>query len=135
MGFLSSLFGRGGDGGAGRFVSEEALRANIAKQIRMSPLTLAELRKHGVPEAEARRLEFFFYTNSSEKAAALTGALRGIGYEADARGAAKNKREFVVTGWTTPMQMSDAVVAPWAERMCRLGFEHDAEFDGWGTNV
>ena len=49
-----------------------------------------------------------------------------------------NGKEF------TPTQLSafvlkklvadtEAVVA-WTEQMCRLGREHDCEFDGWGTN-
>jgi hypothetical protein len=29
--------------------------------------------------------------------------------------------------------MNELEVVSWTETMCRIGFEHDAEFDGWGT--
>jgi hypothetical protein len=29
--------------------------------------------------------------------------------------------------------MDLASVLNWTETMCRVGFEHDCEFDGWGT--
>ena len=39
-----------------------------------------------------------------------------------------------ITGWTTPLEMSANLVLDWVDQMCNLGFEHDCEFDGWGTN-
>lgn len=30
--------------------------------------------------------------------------------------------------------MDTRLVVEWTKEMCRLGYSHDAEFDGWGTN-
>ena len=42
---------------------------------------------------------------------------------------------FSVIGLTTPVRMDETTVVQWAEDMCRTGFAHDCEFDGWGTLV
>jgi hypothetical protein len=101
----------------------------------MSPQTVAELRKLGVSDSAQRRLEFFFYADVEDNAQRLATALHGLGYQAEAKVAAGDSRLFVVTGWTTPIKMDDASVVQWAERMVRLGYAHDSEFDGWGTDA
>lgn len=134
MRFLASLFGRSSKEPA-RFVSEPEFVQNLAKQKQMTPQTLAQLREHGVTESSSRRIEFFFYTNTDGKAQGLAASLCGLGYQAGGAAAATDKRLRVVTGWTTPMKVSDSVMVAWTDQMCRLGYDHDAEFDGWGTNV
>ena len=47
---------------------------------------------------------------------------------------ASDKKQFVVTGWTSRMKMDDQTVLDWTGRMCDVRHEHDCEFDGWGTN-
>jgi regulator of RNase E activity RraB len=131
MGFLPSIFNRRPK----RFLTEEAHRTNLVRQKTMTPQTIAQLRKHGVAEATRLKLEYFFYTNDASKAAQLAGKLRTLGYEASSGRSAGVKKLELVTGWTTPIQMSDKPAIAWTEQMCQLGFEHDAEFDGWGTPV
>ena len=135
MGFLGSLFGCSKGKDAPRYVTEQAYRDNVAKQIKMSPLTMAQLRKHGVTESKSLKLEFFFYTDAPAKAQGLVRALQGLQYEVQSGPSASNRRILVVTGWTSPMKMDDETVVAWTEKMCRLGYDHDAEFDGWGTNA
>ena len=79
MGFFSSLFGCRQGGGDGRFQSEEAYAQKRARQLKMTPLTVAQLRKLGVTDETQLKLEYFFYTNSIEKAAALSQALTALG--------------------------------------------------------
>jgi regulator of RNase E activity RraB len=100
----------------------------------MTPATVSELRQHGVTDQRQLKLEYFFYTNTREKAAALAQKLGELGYTSSHDRAAGNKKQFVVTGWTSPMQMDERIVLAWTGRMCELGQEHDCEFDGWGTN-
>jgi regulator of RNase E activity RraB len=100
----------------------------------MSPLTLAQLRKYAVTESTMLKLEFFFYTNDDHKAQHLAAALRQLGYEVEAGPSASDQRVLAITGWTTAMQMDEGAVIAWTGRMCRLGFEHDCDFDGWGTD-
>ena len=116
-----------------QFVSEPSFEQNVIKQIEMTPLTMKELRKIDVAEERELKLEYFFYTNSSQKANALAQELEKLAYQVEARQSASNKKLFVVTGWTTQMKMEDKIVASWTKKMCDLGYDFDCEFDGWGT--
>ena len=64
----------------------------------------------------------------------MAQALVAIGYTAAARPSATDSRVFVIIGWTSPMAMDGPTVLEWTRRMAALGFEHDCDFDGWGTN-
>ena len=97
-------------------------------------MTVAQLRKLGVTDSKSLKLEFFFYTDTEPKAQALETALKQLQYDAASQPSAGNSRQFVVTGWSTPIKMSESEVVSWTDKMCRTGFEHDAEFDGWGTS-
>ena len=136
VGFFGSLFGCSkGDGDKPqRHVSEPAFRENLAKQTTMSPQTVAQLRKHGVTDQANLKLEFFFYTDKEAKGQALAKALADLRYQVECGPAAGDTRLILVTGWTTPINMGEGAVVAWTEKMCRLGYEHDCEFDGWGTN-
>ena len=115
------------------YVSESAFETNLSNQIAMSPEVLAQLRKLGVKEDTMLKLEVFFYTNSPTKAAGLDAYLTGQGYALENRAVPDEKSTFVVTGWSNPVQMSEATLIEWTEEMCRIGKDHDCEFDGWGT--
>src|SRR5687768_5435199 len=78
MGFFSSLFGCSKSDEAPRFVTEAEFQQNLAKQKKMSPMTLAELRKLGVPESKSLRLEYFFYTDTEAKAQSLAASLKQL---------------------------------------------------------
>jgi len=117
-----------------RFVTELQYRENLEKQCGMAPEALAQLRQCGVSEDKDLRLVFFFYTNSGATMKALADALQLIGYEVEYGESAADDGTFIVTGWTSAIRMTEDVIISWTEKMCRIGFEHDAEFDGWGTN-
>jgi Regulator of ribonuclease activity B len=136
MGFFGSLFGCSKADGdkPRRYVSESAFRENLAKQTTTSPQTVAQLRKHGVTDIANLKLEFFFYTDKEAKGQGLAKALSDLRYQVECGPAAGDSRLVLVTGWTTPIKMSEPSVVEWTEKMCRLGYEHDCEFDGWGTN-
>jgi len=128
---LSDLFSRRPN----RFVSEEEFEANLKSQMAMTPQTLGQLRAYDVTPEQRRRLEFFFYTDTLEKAAALAAELKDRAYEVDCRPSASNAEVQLITGSTSEMTMSDATVLNWTREMCILGFKHDCNFDGWETNV
>jgi hypothetical protein len=132
MGFFATVFGCGKSDG--RFVSEKAFQKNLAQQVTMTPQTLTQLRKYNVTPQKSLKLEYFFYTDTNEKAVALAEVLKQKGYSVEYGQGAGKKGELVVTGWTSPMLMTDALVLKWTEDMCKVGFEHDCDFDGWGTN-
>ena len=134
MGFFSTLFGCGQDGGDGPFQTAEVYTQNRARQLTMTPQTVAQLSQYGVTGESQLKLEYFFYTNTKEKAAALVQALAALGYTGSYDHSASDKKQFVVTGWTSRMKMDNQTVLDWTGRMCDAGHEHDCEFDGWGTN-
>ena len=134
MGFFSSILGGRQGGGDGCFQSDDAYMQNRGRQLAMTPQTVAELRKYGVTNESQLRLEYFFYTNTKEKAAALAQKLAELGYAGSYDHSVSDKKQFVVKGWTTRMKMDDLTVLDWTGRMCDLGHEHDCDFDGWGTN-
>ena len=144
MGFFSSLFGcnKPSDNGkkhsapseASVFVSEPEFNANRTKQITMAPQTTEQLHGYGVTDESRLKLEYFFYTNTKEKAEELARDLASRGYNSNHDVAAGDPSLFVITGWTTPLQMSNEVVTAWTGEMCDLGYKFDCEFDGWGTN-
>ena len=130
MGF-PSLFSRGSK----RFWTKEAFQQTLAKQLRMSPITLERLAELSVGTEDQFKLEYFFHTDSTRKASALTGDLEELGCQAEQQRSAADERLSIITGWTPPLTMSHTILQVWTERMCRLGFERDCKFDGWGTTT
>ena len=100
----------------------------------MAPQTLEQLRSLGVTDKSRLKLEFFFFTNSDQKAAALAEVLKKRGYEVQHGASGDPERPFLITGWTDKMALDDATVVAWTREMCQLGFDSDCGFDGWGTN-
>ena len=135
MGILSMILGASGANGEdARFVTEAAFQSNLDRQTSMSPETVAQLREYGVTADSELRLEYFFYTNTREKAQALAEVLEAKRYRVGLGPSASDDSLTVVTGWTTPIIMDSENVVKWTEEMTRLGYAHDCEFDGWGTN-
>ena len=62
------------------FVTAESFRANLASQADGDAATLTELRKYGVSADSEHKVEFFFYTNTLDKAEALASALEPVSY-------------------------------------------------------
>lgn len=133
MGIFTKLFGSKFDGGDSSFMSESEFVKNREKQIAGGTQTLAELRKYGVTNASHLSLEYFFYTNTREKAASLAKKLSQMGYSAEYRHSASDKKLILVTGWTSKIKMDDDTLLDWIGSMCDIGQENDCDFDGWGT--
>jgi len=137
MRILSWLLGNNGGrvqvAEVSKFVTEQAFLSNLASQTEMSPATVAQLREHGVSPDTKLRLEYLFYTNATEKAEALAKALETEGYTVEYGPSASDKKLIEVTGWTTPIRISNDVIVQWTREMTHLGYQFDAEFDGWGT--
>ena len=106
---------------------------NLSRQAALLPRSVAFLRQQGVTGQSWEKLLFYFYTDTMEKAAALAEVLRQKSY-AVAHGPDPRKRySFRISGWTTPLLMAEPIVLEWVKEMIGLGFEHDCQFDTWGT--
>ena len=88
----------------------------------------------GIGEDKKLSLEFFFYTNSAEKATNLARDLEALKYSVTTENSVSDKKLFLVTGWTTKMEMSEPIVMDWTTKMTEMGYKCDCEFDGWGTS-
>lgn len=120
--------------GNSKFVSEKEYKKNLATQLNLSPQTVAQLREHGVTDNTKLKLEYFFYTDLPEKASTLAKSLENLGYSVEYGESVNDKKIQIITGWTVPITMETGIVLEWTEHMCKLGYEYDCDFDGWGTN-
>jgi len=116
-----------------QFVTDRDYEHNLNKQVNGVPLVVEQLRKIGISNDKELSVEYFFYTNSIEKAKQLAVEMELLQYSAVYREAAGGDNLFVITGQTTKMRMADEVITKWVERMCELSHKYDCEFDGWGT--
>lgn len=79
-------------------------------------------------------VEFFFYTNTIEKAKGLADEMVRLQYEVYSYGpCGYDSSQFSIAGCTPKMKMTGEAMAAWAEKMCELGYKHDCIFDGCGT--
>ena len=118
-----------------RHVSEESFRTNAQRQAAAAPQVLGILKQHSLSDTNLRCLEFFFYTNTIEKAKSLAAELKKKEYTVAYREAGYPKNQFVITGWTRKISIEDNTLSDWVKDMCELGYKYDCEFDGWGTDV
>lgn len=118
----------------GQFVSEREFINNREKQLQMTPHTLKQLRDMDISEDMELKLEYFFYTNTREKAAKLAVEMESLNYSVQHGVAAGNSKQFVITGWTTGIKMTEAMLKQWTKEMCELGYKFDCDLDGWGTD-
>ena len=79
-----------------KYVTDQAYKDNLAKQIKMTPQTIEQLRKFDVTEDNELKLEYFFYTNSAEKAKAFSDEIKKLNYEVKAGQAAVDKNIFII---------------------------------------
>lgn len=118
-----------------QFVSNKRYEENLQNQFLFNVETLEQLYKHGVSSEKEQKVEFFFYTDTLEKAQNLTNDLLNKGYEVQHGQSAGGNKLFVITGWTVKMQMDKQTLSEWSKHMCNVGYAHDCDFDGWGTYI
>ncbi len=104
-------------------------------QVESIPKILSQIRKAGIGEDRELNLEYFFYTNTLQKAQEFSNNLLKLGYDAHFGAAVGEKNAFVVKGFTPKLRMSSSALANWAKNMCELGYQYDCDFDGWEAAV
>lgn len=114
-----------------QFVSENEFTTNQDKQFRLSIESLVGLRDSGIEEEDQRMIDYFFYTDTLEKAQGLEEEIRKLGYIVNHGIASHNKNLFVVSGRTTPIKMMHESLSRWIAEMCQMGYKLDCGFDRW----
>jgi hypothetical protein len=81
------------------------------------------------------RFDYWFYTDTMEKAIGLADELRKLFYEVDVKPSGTGDDRICVSGITAFMNDEDGAMENWVKKMNELGFIHDCSFDGWGSAV
>lgn len=117
----------------GRYLSEqEAQDELVPEQIGSNYPLLEALRQHGVTESNQLKLEFAFFTDEIDKAENLKKTLSAKDdYSVD--DLKKVKKLWRITGWSNKIKMDIDSINKWTFEMCKIGFDSDCKFDGWGT--
>lgn len=117
-----------------RYVDKEEVDESVSMQRTLNAAVLDNLNIFDVDDETELRVEFFFYTDTQDKASNLAIELNKLNYNVETVDtSAADASRWLVSGWTPPMNMSLESLSAWSERMCQLGFENDCKFDGWGT--
>jgi regulator of RNase E activity RraB len=116
-------------------LTEESYRLNLARQLAMNEKTWARLLELGITGETEVQLDFLYYA-SNEAAAALQAFLKDeTDYEVDVHPETGSSGQWIISGRTQKTTISKEILDQWVEWMVAAGFEHQCEFDGWGTSV
>ncbi len=123
-----------------RKVSAMNVSEVLASQLEMTNSTWEVLQQEGARAGEQRPVDYFFYTSNERNARALSEAMgtddAPVAEVTSTRvGILRRKVVWGVHGTTAPLLISLESLRGWVTRMVELGASHEAEFDGWGTEV
>ena len=118
-----------------KFITEKEYQINLAKQLKMTPETIAELRKNHVTEDKELKIKYTFFTNSLYKAKSLSKEFDKLNYKTVFGKDSYNSKQFEITGWTTKIRMKESILLSWTKQMCQIGYKFDCDFDGWEVKL
>lgn len=84
-------------------------------------------------EGDELAIEFFFDTDTLEKAQNLADQLNQLGYEL--YGIYESNGKQSISGCTHSLKITNDAMIQWSDLMNDLGFENDCKFDGWGSLI
>ncbi len=117
------------------FITVEELDEQLEMQQQLNAAVLSNIFSLSKENVNSKELEFFFYTNEIDKANNLVIELYKFGYKIYGIDNNSLNGEFCIKGLTTHIEMDDEIVTNWSEQMCKLAFDNDCRFDGWGTLI
>ena len=116
-----------------RYLSEQEAKDDLVPgQIASNYPLLEALRQHGVTDGDQLKLEFAFFTNDIEKAESLKKAF-SVRSDYSVDEITRVKKLWRLTGWSNKIKMDIDSINHWTFDMCKIGFDNDCKFDGWGT--
>ena len=105
MGLFSQIFGS--DRPEGLFRSEMQHLTNRVHHVSEIQEKLPKLRASGVGENQLCVLSLYFITNSKSKAKQLVAELGAVGYSSTLQAPTDKSEEWVITGTTNEIKMSE----------------------------
>ncbi len=133
MGLFSQIFGS--DRPEGLFRSEMQHLTNRVHHVSEIQEKLPKLRASGVGENQLCVLSLYFITNSKSKAKQLVAELGAVGYSSTLQAPTDKSEEWVITGTTNEIKMSEESLSEWTNLMCYLAANLDCEFTAWDLSV
>lgn len=116
-----------------QFVNEEDFDGNLASQDIKVTRTLGIMSDFNLKAKEKLEIDFFFYTDTSEKAQKLAEQLKKLNFEVAWHEFKMDRKIYSVVGSTDKMQNDEELLIYWSKFMCQLGYKFDCKFDGWGV--
>lgn len=108
---------------------------SMAVQPKLNRSLFNNFKQYGGTKRESP-VEFFFYTDTEDKANNLAIELVKLRYEVYGIHAPANGiQDWSIIGATIPLLMNEQEMTKWCEAMNKLGYETDCRFDGWGTLI
>lgn len=114
-----------------QFVSEINFSTNRGRQSHLAIEKLVNLREANVEEEDMLKIDYYFCTDTVEKAQELIKALQHLDHSIENKISDSKKGVLIVKGTSTPVKMMHEVLRKWAFDMCDLGYKYDCNFDGW----
>ena len=118
-----------------RFFSRKEMNDSMAVQPKLNRSLFKIFKQYGGTKTESP-VEFFFYSDTEDKANNLAIELVKLKYEVYGIHAPANDiQDWSIIGATIPLLMNEQEMTKWCEAMNKLGYETDCRFDGWGTLI
>lgn len=114
-----------------RSISESDFEINKVKHLRLATESLVGLRDASVEEEDELKIDYFFYSNTLEKAENLEKEMQKLNYIVNHGPALQDKNLFVISGRSKKIKMMHESLSKWVSDMCELGYMHDCNFDNW----
>ena len=115
-----------------QFVSEEDFKNNLESQDSKVTRTLGVMSAFNLKAKEKLEIDFFFYTDTSEKAERFAAALKELDFESSWYKPINDRNLYSITCWTDKIDNDEELLTYWTKHLCQLGYKYDCEFDGWG---
>lgn len=114
-----------------RYVSENDFAANQIRHVKQATESLVSLRDVAVEEEDEFKIDYFFYTDTLEKAQKLEEEIQSMNFIVNYGPASQNKNLFAISGRTLEIKMMHESLSKWVSEMCELGYKHDCNFESW----
>jgi len=114
-----------------RYVSENDFAANQIRHVKQATESLVSLRDVAVEEEDEFKIDYFFYTDTLEKAQKLEEEIQSMNFIVNHGPASQNKNLFAISGRTLEIKMMHESLSKWVSEMCELGYKHDCNFESW----
>ncbi|MBZ4033739.1 ribonuclease E inhibitor RraB [Flavobacterium sp. 17A] len=114
-----------------RTLSENDLNANLDRHYRIATESLVSLRDIGVEEEDELKIDYFFFSDTVEKAQILETEMKNMDFIVNYGTASHDKSLFVISGRTKKIRMMHESLSKWVTDMCQLGHKYDCTFDSW----